>query len=179
MQIATNGPIDESISFQKSLTLRAADRFTPLFSGGQVVLAESPNSGTNLIDIEDLTFETAAIVVIQNSPDLLTATVAGNSFKATFNGPAIEMEAGLSGAGAVALDVSRNAMTVLPWDPVTVGIAVRLGEAANASGRIANNAIAVQGASGGIFAEATSMNLDVFGNQISGTNYNSGIEISP
>src|SRR5215472_18606995 len=55
VQIDTNGPINESISFQKCLTLQAAAGFHPLFPAGQTITATTPSTGSCSITIQGLT----------------------------------------------------------------------------------------------------------------------------
>jgi len=73
IQIATNGPIAESISFEKSLTLEAADGFLPVFGAGASVFAGTPATGSHFIRIAGLYLESGIISIAQNSTESLGA----------------------------------------------------------------------------------------------------------
>jgi hypothetical protein len=181
VEIHTDGPIGESISFQKSLTLEAAQGYRPMFAGTQTIEATSDSTGSNLIHIEGLTLQQGHILVSQNSTGQLTAQIIGNTIESSLASDSpIEVFPKTSGLGAIAFDVSGNTIEVN--SPGSNGILIDSRDG-NATGQVKSNSIMMQGSQlgGAIFlqARAASSNVDVVANRISGTGYTYGIIVSP
>src|SRR5262249_27891904 len=68
VEIATNGPISESISFAKSLTLGTAQGFTPVFSAGNFIQATLTNTDSTPIRIEGQPLKDSLNYVEQQGP---------------------------------------------------------------------------------------------------------------
>jgi len=176
VQIATNGPVMESISIAKSLTLSAASGFTPLFSAGNSIKAETSSTGSNSITIAGLTLGDGVIHVVQNSSDPLTAHVVKNTIATLLSvSPAIAVDG--AGSGAVTFEVSRNTITLASDSSSEGGISI-LPSASSANGQIASNTIVLAEPSSSAIVlgnYAGSLSGDVIGNRISGTTYTEGI----
>src|SRR5262249_26703013 len=172
VQIGSNGPIAESISFAKSLTLRAAAGYKPVLTAAlDAMTPTDANKAGYQIRIEGLTFEVpnGGIEVDQYSPSPLTAEVLGNTINSTY---AISILAGaVPGRGPVAFDVSDNTISAGGF-----GVNER---ARNSSGRIANNSIAMESSdASGILVDGRGTSaVDVIANRISGTDYGEGISV--
>ena len=176
VQIATNAVIQESPTFQKSLTLQAAPGFHPLFAASQSIHAVSPMTGSTSITVQGLTLADGFIRVSQyiTGAGPMTVQILGNTVHS--NGDAIAVLGAVSG-GAVAIDVSNNVVTVSAPDASVAGISAAL----NGSGRIANNVISMEdspGATAISIGDQTSLSIDLIANQISGPGrYDAGISI--
>jgi hypothetical protein len=186
VEIATNGPIAEAISFAKSLTLQAAQGFTPVFSAGQSISAASSSTGSSFIAIEGLTLTNGTISVTQNSASPLNVQVLRNTIElGDPHAPAISVLAPAGTLGTIMFDVSANTVAVPSGSiPTPSGILVSFTSStiANANGRIANNSIVMQGSSGyGIYVNiilspgGNPSSLDLIANHVSGTGYPDGI----
>ena len=175
VEIATNTPIRESISFQKSLALQAAPGFHPLFQATRTITAMTPAVGSNSITIAGLTLLNGVITVTQSSGAPLTAAILGNTIELSLaTSPAIAING--SGSGAISLDISNNTLTVpASTQNTATGIAIQEFDA-DKSGRIADNTIVMEGSPSAILVQNTTSaaNLDVIGNRISGS-YGDGI----
>ena len=161
VQIATNAPINEAISFQKSLTLQAAPGFHPLLSNS---ITASPTTGSNSITIKGLTIRGGSITVDQESTGPLSLQITNDTIvMPSSSSAAIEM---YGGGNTVTFDVSNNMLTATAY-----GIGF---ENVNASGRIADNTIAIgsdpAGAAITVAIGATSSSIDVVRNRISRLN---------
>jgi hypothetical protein len=182
--IATDGPIDESITIDKSLTLSAESGFRPLFSASHTVEAVLTGADGHSIDIEGLWFDAGAILVNQAASGPLTARVAGNRLLSSFsNGtPAIELRTGgADPVGSITFELSDNTMSVPAGDHQT-GINVESANGSDCTGRIAGNVIEMEGSSDGAAIQVSnpagaSLSADVIGNEILGAAFDLGIAI--
>ncbi|HUO72297.1 MAG TPA: choice-of-anchor Q domain-containing protein [Solirubrobacteraceae bacterium] len=178
VRIDTDEPIDESISFQKSLTLRAGSGHTPVFAVGRSINAPTPATGANSITIEGLTLLGGTISVIQESVGSLDAAIVGNT---TLDAQEVGINLNFifAGTGDVTFDISNNTVGVPAYREDDVGIDA--GFNGNATGRIANNSIVMGEASNGyaidLYDAAGSLDVDVIANHLSGTNYDTGIGV--
>jgi len=187
VEIATSGPIDESISFQKSLTLRAAQGFAPAFASTQSIFADTPASGSHSITIEGLTLSNGLIRVLQLSMGALDVAIRDNNLEGPIGNFAIEVTCTIStitpnDLGPCTFDISGNVLVlpstlVSPFQNESIGIGATL--TTDASGRIVNNSIAIQGQgpfdSGISLSASGPLGVDVIANQIVGRAYDSGI----
>ena len=178
VQIATNFPINESITVQKTLTLAAAQGFTPVFAAGKSITAEG-TTGCNTFTIEGLTLEQGEIEVDQASAGSLNAQIVGNTIMSpsSKNG-AIQL---VGSGGAVGFDVSGNTITI-PYDETGVlehETGIRIWPNVSAlTGQVEDNSIDMQGIAGDDAIAITPFDpyqVDVIGNRISGTHYAGGI----
>ena len=187
LEIASDEPISEAISFQKGLTIRPAPGFHPLIAA--FVSAGTPSGsigkgGAYLIHIEGLTFEgSGAVLVSQNSPSLLIVEVVGNTVVNAVPSPqysAISLSQG-TGSGAISFDISGNAVTVPVYPFVATGISLIV-LPPGSGGRIASNTVAVEGGqyTGGILLlenSGNSWSADVVANRVTGSGDGAGIEL--
>ena len=178
VEIATNF-VDESISIQNALTLRAAQGFTPVFNSGRSITAE-PTVYCNAFTIEGLTLEQGDISVIQQSQGSMNAQIVGNTIRSpsTRNG-AIQVA---GSGGPVGFDISGNTITI-PYDETGVleheiGIGISL-IGPSLTGVVEDNSITMQGIVGGgaiqVTSYADSAQIDVIANRTAGDHYANGV----
>jgi hypothetical protein len=183
VQIATNGPIDESISFAKELTLIAAAGFHPAFAATNSISAETSTSGDQTIQIEGLTLIGGEIRVVQGSTGVLTAQVLNNNVSTNAGTDAGILIQGSS--GPISLKVSGNTLYVSAnQTQEQLGIEVSaLAAPAKTVGTIDHNSIEMLDL--GEYAEGLQLNaidadltVDVIANHVDGVGYDDGIELS-
>src|SRR5262249_10558357 len=182
--IETDGPIDESITIDKSLTLRADSGFQPLFSANQSVSAVLTGADGHTIDIEGLWLDAGALLVSQAASGPLTALVVHNRLVSSFsNGsPAIELRTGgTDPVGSITFELSDNTMSVPAGDHQT-GIHVESSNGSDCTGRIAGNVIEMKGSSDGAAIlvsnpAGASLSTDVIANEILGAAFDRGIAV--
>lgn len=184
VEIVTNGPIDESPSITGSLTLRAGQSFSPVFSAPNTVTATSTGAEHETLTIEGLTLETGRILVAIGTQYSYTANIRDNVIQQSFgNSAGIEFRAGTSVAlGKMGFDISGNVIDMaVPFSSGIDGIAVGLGAAAGGAGVIRDNRITMNGPNDGNAIGLASgdhlLTVDVVSNEIRGSGYNSGISI--
>ncbi|MBW1933665.1 MAG: hypothetical protein JRI56_11845 [Deltaproteobacteria bacterium] len=159
VEIATN-TVDESITFDKSLTLRPAAGYSPRFINIQNIVASSTGSTDNSITIQGIVMETGVIIVTHNSS----------------YGQAIRFWP-ISG-GKTFFNISSNNITVPSGDQM-YGIQVHSNS--DIEGSVSNNVIVMEGATQGDAIQVVNMGgnaiVDIIGNTVSGTNMNNGIDV--
>ncbi|HTY16741.1 MAG TPA: hypothetical protein VMH82_03340, partial [Myxococcota bacterium] len=184
VEIATDEPITDAISFQKGLTLRAYPGYQPIFTAKLTAATPTDSSGVGYyIRIEGLTFEGSGqgseIEVVQGSPSPLTVEVVGNTVATDQN-----TEGGIEifgSSGPISFQVSDNTLEVAKnSSEQQLGIAVGLfAAAAAATGTIERNSIVMQRGAEAIAIDLgdqdADLTVDVFANRISGTDYNDGV----
>ncbi len=186
VEVATNGPITETPQINdKSLTLRAAPGFIPVFaSPNSIVVVGGDVSATNVV--EGMTITNGRLMGIQGGSGTFDVTFRNNVILDTYSyGTAIQVYSGNAQPpyGPVHFDVSGNQVTVNGFDVGDQVGAISVGGfESDASGRVAGNVIvqtgvstqnAVIGAYNGIHA----LSVDILGNDISGQGFNNGISI--
>ncbi|HUO72295.1 MAG TPA: choice-of-anchor Q domain-containing protein [Solirubrobacteraceae bacterium] len=179
IRIATNGPIWETITFSKPLALTAQPGFEPIFLGDGI-FASTSDSGDQSIRIQGLVIGGGRIQVRQQSSGAATIDVENNAVDSIALYPAIEVDADpYNPTGPLSFVVSGN-MIEVPLGPQGSGIVVVAGSS-SASGSIARNEITMTGGNDGSAIEvddlANDLSVDVIGNRIAGTDYDSGIEL--
>ena len=196
--IATNGPISESISFAKSLTLGAAQGFTPVFSAGNFIQATPANASSTVIDIQGLTLQDGYIQVSQEGSGSLTLAIRNNTIESETipfsNGvtalqlQAIEIQAlSTNGTktGPISFVVSGNEANLSPPPSCTPSQLCYAGginffsDGSSSSGLVAGNAIAMSATGAPIFLSSGDgdLTVDVLRNRISGIGYDAGVEL--
>jgi len=173
--------VNQSISFQKTLTLAAAQGFTPVFSTGRSITAEA-TTGCNSFTIQGLTLQQGEILVAQESGGSLNARILGNTIQSpsTAQG-AIMMQVGES-VGPVGFEVSGNTISI-PYDETGVleheSAIVIYGDGPSFTGVVEDNSIAMEGIVGGAAIDVTnradSAQVDVIANRITGEDYDNGV----
>jgi hypothetical protein len=186
VEIATNTPIGESPSIDsKSLTLRAAAGFTPSLTAYNYVLAVTSGSAAHTFTIQGITLTVGFIGIGQGGTGPMTANIWNNTVLETFSyGEAVRIWAGNVSPpptrGDIFYSVLDNQLTVAVGSQNT-GVSIQANDMANSTGVIRGNRIVMQGADQGSAIDLANgsrmMTVDVIGNIISGTNYDSGISL--
>jgi len=181
VEIATNGPISESLTIQASLTLRAADGFAPEFTTDSGISFITLDLGDESIDIEGLLH--LGSIFIEDAQSKLTARIVGNSFKPSSLSPSPIRLLQFYAAGPCTFELSSNTIDVPDGRD---GMDLEQVEDAW-TGRIADNKIIMEGSGHAIAIKREyasmgstntgSMSVDVIGNQISGISFDGGITI--
>jgi hypothetical protein len=202
VRIATNGPISESISFAKSLTLGAAQGFTPVFLAGNSIQATLTNTDSTSLRIEGLTLQDGFIYVVQEGSGSLTVDIANNVIEQdattpTFGGfggvafEAIAIQAITAGpaTGPISFVVAGNTASFPVAPPfcgssassscIVEGVSI-FGNASSTSGLVTGN-ILTMSVAGSTAIDLSSLSadltVDVTRNHISGIGYDAGIEL--
>ena len=180
VEVATNGPINESPNIAKSLTLRAAAGFNPVFAANNSIVALSTGSADETITIQRLVLEAGAIRFLHDSTGPLTANVLDNVIQSTLPlKHGIEIATSFSPVirGDITFTISGNQVTVPP-DAGGAGMAVYPIASAVHSGLIRGNLVQMgTSESGGIgvLNQNRTMSVDIVGNTVFGSNYAFGI----
>lgn len=186
VEIATNGPIDESLEIEKSLTLRAAPGFSPLLPDFNTILAIATGEDDVAITIQGITIGRGKITAIQGTTGRFDLAIIDNEIQnGSFNG-GIGVRTGTGGPtrGLLFFDIARNKVTVPQGFSHQVdAISVGAYKASAYEGRISDNNIVMnvstQGGAIMVFSVSDTGKVDVVGNVISGSGYNNGIFIRP
>jgi len=177
VEIASDEPISEAISFEKGLTLRAAPGFHPVLTAALTAATPTdPNGKAGYqTDLEGLTFEGDGVVlVVQQSPSALSVELANDVFTSGSTGI---VAVRLTGSGGpIAFDVSGNSVGV-----PDSGTGIEASDLpSGSSGRIADNTLMVAGLGHGILLEeamGSSWSADVVANRVTGSQYTLGIYV--
>ena len=184
VEVATNGPIDESPRIERSLTLRAAAGYKPRFPALNTISAFTSSSADEEITIEGFVFETGRIFAGHGGSGVLKLRILNNLIEKGFRSrPGIDLFTGTQGEprGFIDFEIADNTITIP--DSSSSGIAISLTQAPEARGVIARNRIVMDNHtsdSGGGIAISNSSNglvVDVIANEISGSGYNVGIQL--
>lgn len=186
VEIATDGPIDETPQIDdKSLTLRAAPGFTPVFLSPNSVFAFGGAAAATIV-VEGLTIANGRFLGVQGGAGAFDVTFRNNVILDTYSyGSAVEIYSGNTQPpyGPVFFDVSDNQITVDGFSAGDQVGAISVGSfESDGSGRISGNVIvqtgestqnAVIGAYNGIHA----LTVDILANDIGGQGFNNGISL--
>lgn len=186
VEVATNGPINESPQINdKSLTLRAAAGFTPLFASPNYILVVGGDvAATNLV--EGMTIENGRLMAVQGGEGTFDVTFRGNVVLDTYSyGTAIEVYSGNTQPpyGPVFFDVSDNRITVDGFSAGDQIGAISIGSfESDGSGRVVGNVIVQTGESTqnaviGAYSGVHTLTVDIIGNDIGGQGFNNGISL--
>lgn len=188
IEVATDGPIAESVEiFGKSLTLRAAAGFTPVFTppGLDAIEAFGGDVAVTVV-IEGLTVEDAFIAGYQVGGGTFDLTIRGNTVRATdvghdHRGIVVASLAGFGTPdGPTVFEIADNTIDFsFPGGDVIGGIVVR-DLAGPTTGAIVGNTIAMDGTGGlagavEIVNGAPALAVDVLRNRIDATGLNGGV----
>jgi hypothetical protein len=181
VQVATNVPIGEDLVIDKSLTLRPAPGFSPVLNDLASVMLQNVAPRANSIVFEGFTLDRGFVDAVQLSSQPFDVRVHNLTFTGTYNDrTAIDVRSGTqSPLGPVAFEISGNNITIPDAFNGVQAISVGTGNASKFEGSIRNNAIQqfAGGQEGGIgvFNLASQLNVDVIGNRITGTSFNTGL----
>ncbi|RYD16632.1 MAG: hypothetical protein EOP90_01265 [Lysobacteraceae bacterium] len=189
VEIATDGPIDETIEiFGKSLTLRAAEGFEPVFeptNGTDAIEAFGADAQVTIL-IDGLTVRGGTIGAYQAGTGAFDIAIRGNRIESTgldANRSAIYLRTfGASPTGPVQFEVTDNdiALGFLSGDDIC---AIALDDLPGpSSGSIARNRVRDGGEMSTypamrIHNATGTLALDVVANAITASGYNGGIEL--
>lgn len=178
--IDTDGPIDESISFTKGLTLAAASGFHPVFSPSHYIEAMSSLSDDHTIRIEGLTLQEGGILIVQQSTGVLTAQVVDNVINRHIasSGAGISIIQDYGATGPINFDVSGNSVQISTTSYGGTGI--EFGAGVSSSGTVEHNVVAIQPgddqvAAIDLLASQADLIVDVIANRISLTSHGIGV----
>lgn len=174
IEIVTNGPIDEQIIIEKTLSVAAAAGFQPVFAAGRNILARSPDSDRFFL-IEGLTLTDGAIVVSNLVAGWLSARVRNNRcnairFQADTGGPAY-------------FEITDNVLAPEFGQPEAILAKIDDAFASAGAGRskILRNTIVMPPTNNayGIDVEATvgALEVELAGNRVTGAFYERGIAL--
>ncbi len=186
VEIATNGPINETPQIDdKSLTLRAAAGFTPLFSSPNSIFVFGGDiAATNVV--EGITIENGRLLAVQGGEGTFDVTFRDNVVLDTYSyGSAVEIYSGNTQPpyGPVLFDVSDNRITVDGFSAGDQIGAISVGGfLSEGSGRITGNVIVqtgeeTQNAVIGLYNADQVFTVDVLANDIGGQGFNNGISL--
>jgi|GEM_PF-1642932 len=177
IQIATD-TIDESITLDKSLTLKPASGYSPRFINAHSIFAKSDGTSDNRITIEGLTLETGIILVSHKSTGTFTLNILDNTIEEGFTtNPAIRFWPIEGGKAFFNISGNRIRVPCSAYNDQMHGIQIHC--ESDIEGNISGNRVVMEGAAQGSAIEITNMGaaaaVDVTGNRISGTNMNNGV----
>jgi hypothetical protein len=180
VEVATSGEIDEEISIQAPLTLRAQSGSAPSLGSGHNIFG-SLATGSGTIHIEGFTIQGGEIAIVQLSTGTLTAEIVGNTIPVPrFGGPAIQIYTNQPAVGAVIATVAGNHLTI-PDEPggESHGIDISLYGLPDAGVTVSGNTISMgQNGQGGAIEIYGLGSVDVIGNRVEGLGFDDGITYS-
>jgi hypothetical protein len=182
VQVATNTPIDQSLTVDKSLTLQPAAGFSPAFNNGaRILFLNSPSKANNIV-FEGFTIEAGDVRAIQNSAGPFDIKIRDLTFPQSYlDRPPINISTNAAASfGPLNFEVANNKITIPQSINSVSAIVVNGGYATSSHGTIHDNTIVdlagIEGA-GILVANATSeLTVDVLRNQITGNHFNAGIQ---
>ena len=182
--VQTNSPINEDLTIDKSLTLKAQVGFTPRLGALHYIFLSNPSPRNNVIVLEDFRCDRARIFAVQSSTGSFNVSMRRLNVENTYNdGPAIQIRTGQTPPyGPVVFDLSNNRVTIPAGSQFNGAEAVSIegGDAASMTGIVRGNIIdhrhgGQSGAIGLYNLHANPFHIDVIANTITGSNYNDGI----
>jgi hypothetical protein len=182
VEIATNLPISEDLIIDKSLTLRPALGFSPVLNDNASVILLNTAGKSNTIAFEGITLNHGYVEAVQLSTQPFDVKVRNISVTDTFNDrSAVEVRTGLSGLyGPVTFDIADNDIRIPDAYQTITAISVQGLSASTFTGSIRNNTIQhLAGGQGGgimVYNNISQLEVDVIGNRVTGSNYNTGIQ---
>ena len=156
VEIRSNGPVAESIGFDKALTLRAGTGFQPDFVGSASIHASTSASGDQLIRIEGLTLQQGDIELTQAGAGAATLEVMSNRL----DDDGIEVLS--TGSGPVSFFISGN---TLGFGQSAVYPGINLILSVSSSGSVIGNSLS-GGAAIDVENGGPAMSADLIGNRI-------------
>jgi hypothetical protein len=178
VEIATNGPIDETIQTAKTPDLRAAPGFQPVFAENNSIVANaSLTGGDQFIHIEGLTLTRGQILVTNlGTPNALTVRIVNNTVLATHYDSPIRVSAYTS--GPLVFLISGNDVAPSIGDLSAIQVIVN---GAFGSGDVVGNAVSMlpinDATAIGLSVEEGALVADVVANRIEGSLYHDGIAL--
>ena len=185
IEIETNGPIDETITIDSSIDLRAGLGFEPVFAAGRSILASVPETGNHGIILQGLTFVRGSIRVRHgNATGSLLVQIRDNRFDSISN-TLSPIQILTTASGTLRFFVTGNEIEERRAATTSsrYAIVVEAGTATGSvEGEIARNVVHLENAGQGsaIFVGNgfADLELDAIGNVITGDAYNTGIVVA-
>jgi hypothetical protein len=183
VQVATNVSINEDLTIDKSLTLRAAPGFSPALSPLRIVLLTNPNPRSNSIRFENFTLSRGFVNAVQISSGTFDVGIQFLTILNTFNSrPEIEVRTGSSGSfGPMQVGIVGNRLTIpaASQSTGTGAISLQGGGASSLTGLIQRNRVDVfqggQEPAIGVFNVGATTDVTVVANEVRGADYNDGV----
>jgi hypothetical protein len=181
VQVATNAPIGEDLTIDKSLTLRPAPGFSPELNDFASVSLFNMGRSSNSIVFEGFRLNPGFVQAVQLSSQPFDVKIRNITVTDTYNDrEAIEVRTGLYDSyGPVTFDISNNDIRIPDAYFSITAIAVNGVNASTFQGSIHNNRIedlaGNEGAAIGVYNYVSDLDVDVIGNEITGSNFNNGI----
>ena len=188
IEVASNGPINENIHIQNSLTLRAAAGYQPVIQPTMYLNAINAYGGAVPVSIviEGMIVRDGTIEALQNGSGTLDVTIRGNRIEAQgldANRTAIHVSPIGTPTGPVHFEVVDNdiALGFLSGDDIA---AIGIGDFAGAtSGSIVGNRVSAGGTMSTYPAlriqnGAGTLDVDVLANRVDAEGYNGGIAVT-
>lgn len=180
VEIAVN-TVDESLTIDKSLTLKPASGYFPRFgdvSTVNTIVVNSTGAANNAVTIEGLTIAWGGFLVTHSSSGTFTLNLLNNTIEKSISTSAAIRFWPING-GMTYFNISSNNITVPVYDQAH---GIQLHATSNMEGSLNNNVIVMEGATQGSAIEVTNIGaasavVDIIGNTIAGTNMNNGIFI--
>lgn len=168
IEVATNGPIDESLSIQDSISLVAAAGYQPVLAAGRNIIASAPGND-RYFWIEGFTLANGTIAVQNFIAGALGATVRNNRCRRIL----VQAQTG----GPLLFDVSGNELTPAFSDGSAILV---LAENAYGDGVVARNRVEMppNEAAISVVVETGAMDVDIAANRVSGAFYETGIQVA-
>jgi hypothetical protein len=183
VRVATNVPIEEDLTIDKSLTLTAAPGFTPTLGSFHNVFLSNPAPLSNSIRFELFTLVQGHVSAVQGSSGTFDVGIEFLTIHNTFSNRAeIEARTGSFGPyGPLQVGIVGNRLTI-PANSQSRGaraIQLEAGEAVSLTGLIQANRIDhfdgnEEGAIG-VFNFQAELDVTVVANEIRGSDYNDGV----
>jgi hypothetical protein len=181
VRIATNTPILENLTIDKSLTLRAAAGFSPLLDGTRAISILNPSPRASIIVVEGLTFTQGMIRASQQSENPFDVSLRSLTFRdVPLTG--IEISTGTQPLyGPCTFSITDNELTLVRQNSFSQKTAIKIfnEDAVSVRGVIRGNRIdhyaGGQMGAIGLYNIRHNLEVDVIGNDIRGSNYNNGV----
>jgi hypothetical protein len=183
VEVATAGPINESLTIDKSLTVRPAAGFSPVFGDFSAVTLSNQGESANSITFEGFTFSRGFLQAVQVGTKAFDVRIRNLVFADTFNDRTpIEVRTNFPGPyGPVAFEITDNVITIPSAFTGVQAISANGGNASTFHGTISGNLIEhhAGGQNGGIgvFNDTSDLAVDVIGNRVIGNNFNEGLSL--
>ena len=184
VEVATNVPINEDLTIDKSLTLTAALGFTPILADLHSVLLSNPAPLANSIRFENFILARGLVSAVQSSSETFDVGIQYLTIHNTFNGlPGIEVRTSSTPGtyGHMQVGIVGNRVTIPPNSQTLGAKAIYIdgGYAQSLLGLVQQNLI--EHYDGGqeeailIYTPAAVLDVTVVANEIRGSDYNDGI----
>lgn len=183
IEVATNVPIYEDLTIEKSLTLTAALGFSPILGDPHSVVLSNPEPFANRIRFEYFILSRGLVVALQTSSQTFDVGIQYLTIQSALDGRGgIEVGTGSPGSfGRVQIGIVGNRLTIPPNSQTffTSAISLSSGNASELSGLVQGNRIDhFDGGQGGaidVHNGDAALDVTVVANEIKGSAYDHGV----